>query len=162
MPKRIVNLLPVIFTALLAMSLDLWTKDMANHNLVIGKSFDLLPSVLKLTLVTNKGAAFGLGRDQASLMTILSAAILSSIFIWIIKKANFKFSLLEIFAYGLLLGGGLGNLFEKLTVGRVTDFFEFAFVSFPVFNLADVLIDIGLGLLIIANLSAGNKEDANE
>ena len=144
------------------MSLDLWTKDMANHNLVIGKSFDLLPSVLKLTLVTNKGAAFGLGRDQASLMTILSAAILSSIFIWIIKKANFKFSLLEIFAYGLLLGGGLGNLFEKLTVGRVTDFFEFAFVSFPVFNLADVLIDIGLGLLIIANLSAGNKEDANE
>ena len=162
MQKKIANLLPIFFIALLAMGLDLLTKDLANRNLVIGKSAEFLPGLLKLTLVTNKGAAFGLGRDQASLMAILSAVILSTILIWIIKKASYKFSLLEVFSYGLLLGGGFGNLFEKLTVGKVTDFFEFAFISFPVFNVADVLIDIGLGLLIIANLSQGHKRTSHE
>ena len=51
---------------------------------------------------------------------------------------------------GCLLGGAIGNLIDRYTVGQVTDFLEFTFVSFPVFNVADALIDVGIGCLFIA------------
>jgi len=57
---------------------------------------------------------------------------------------------LEQLGMSIVLGAALGNLLERLCCGRVTDFFEFTFIHFPVFNGADVLIDVGIGLILIS------------
>jgi signal peptidase II len=64
-------------------------------------------------------------------------------------KRGFQ-SRLEQYGLAIVIGAALGNLLDRYLYGRVTDFLEFAFVSFPVFNLADVMIDIGIGLIILS------------
>ena len=59
------------------------------------------------------------------------------------------FAALERVGVGLIIGGACGNLFERYSQGCVTDFLEFAFFSFPIFNVADALIDVGLVLIFV-------------
>jgi len=69
---------------------------------------------------------------------------------WAVKRelGNTPVHMLDRFGLGCLIGGALGNLFDRFTRGRVTDFLDFTFINFPVFNVSDMLIDAGIGLLI--------------
>jgi lipoprotein signal peptidase len=58
-----------------------------------------------------------------------------------------------------IIGGSLGNLTDRFSQGHVTDFLEFAFFSFPVFNVADTFINIGLGLVLIGRIGKGEESD---
>lgn len=96
-------------------------------------------------------------------MVTTAASVLSlAILMWWLKR-EFKGPELintERAAIGFLLGGALGNLIDRFSYGRVTDFLDFAFINFPIFNVADICIDIGIGLLYIALWQNHKKEKA--
>jgi signal peptidase II len=131
---------------------DFASKDWARTSLATIGELPFIPGFLRFNLVTNTGAAFNLGSGHAIVMTIIATAVTTLLVVWVMKeerRAVAGKALINIGA-GFLVGGAVGNLADRFLRGRVTDFIEFAFFRFPVFNCADVCIDIGVGLLIIA------------
>ena len=135
----------------LTLAADLASKTWARTSLFPGNTIRIVPGLLQVTLTTNTGAAFGVGRDAGGLMTWVALAILIALIIWVVRRERspVRPGRVERAGMGFLIGGALGNLWERLTVGRVTDFLEFTFVSFPVFNLADMAIDLGAALILL-------------
>ncbi len=146
---------PTFWLAAAAATLaDLTSKGWAQSQLEDGLTHPFIPGILDLTLTTNRGAAFGIGRESAVLMTVLALIIFLALLIWIWKRelSAKQPGWLERLGAALLTGGALGNICERLACGHVTDFLEFAFVSFPIFNLADIFIDIGVALILASHL----------
>jgi len=143
----------VILVMFLCLSLDIATKNWARNNLHVEESMPFIPGLLRLTLTSNTGAAFSLGAGNGLLMTALATTMTTGLVIWSVRRQMKGASLIESIGAGCLLGGALGNLFDRFTRGRVTDFLDFAFMTFPVFNLADALIDSGIVLLLISAIS---------
>lgn len=147
--------------ALLAFSADLIAKAWASEHLSYNQIQPLLPGVLQLTLTKNTGVAFGMAQGNVSLITFLTCLIFAGLLFWLIHKESSANppSNLERIGMALVLGGALGNILDRIWHGEVTDFLEFVFISFPVFNVADALIDIGAGLMIISALFGTNYND---
>jgi signal peptidase II len=150
-------------TAAVVIVLDALAKQWALGALQMGQTQPFLPGLLQFTLTTNTGGAFGIGSHIKGLMTLLPMIICAGIIYWIWKRerSNEQLSRIEQIGFGLLLGGALGNIIDRLVRGTVTDFLEFAFVQFPVFNVADALIDAGIVLLIIASLLPAPKRQVD-
>ena len=146
--------LPALSAFVACLLADIWSKHWALDNLSRGETVPFIPGLLDLTLTTNTGAAFSLGAGNGSFMGILAAVLTTALAVWIVR-AHLSPQLPPIgerIGMGLLLGGATGNLIDRLFAGRVTDFLDFAFVSFPVFNVADALIDTGIGLILLSVL----------
>ena len=109
-----------------------------------GQSLPLLPPVLHLTYVQNTGAAFGLFKGQQLLFIVISVAVIG----WISRELLTRppTDARIIWACGLILGGATGNLIDRLRVGYVIDFIDLR--VWPVFNVGDSAITIGIALLI--------------
>lgn len=145
---------------ILSFAVDRLAKSWALANLPYHSSVPFIPGFLRFTLTSNKGAAFSLGHDNAFFMTALASLLTALLIFWVVSRVarNEKVPTLELAGIGTLIGGSLGNLYDRFTLGRVTDFLEFDFMAFPVFNPADVFIDIGLGLLLISRFR--HRKDA--
>lgn len=111
---------------------------------------------LTLNYIKNTGAAFSLLKDARELLIILSVAALVLILLYIIKHIK-SLSMKSIFFIALLSAGIAGNLHERIAFGYVRDFFQLNFVNFPVFNIADIFINIGVIALIIMILIKKTK-----
>ncbi len=87
-------------------------------------------------------------------MTFLASLVTVILIAWYIsrEKDKIKPDFLERTGIGFILGGALGNLLDRFSKGCVTDFLDFAFIDFPVFNVADAMIDVGIGLVLISML----------
>ena len=146
-----------LISAMLVIAADQLSKSWARESLTAGTSAPLLPGILRFTLVTNTGGAFGIGRESAWLMFALASALTAAIAVWTMRRerAAHRRSPAERIGMGLLLGGAIGNLVDRVAAGRVTDFLEFAFVSLPVFNVADACIDTGIALIVVSMLTRG-------
>ncbi len=105
----------------------------------------LIPNLLNFHLEKNTALAFSI-QIPFQLILFLNATILILLAVFLAKKLNFS-KKLAIFTYTILLAGAFSNLYERLTLGYVTDFIAFA--TFPVFNLADSFITISVFLLIL-------------
>lgn len=120
-----------------------------------------LCSVFELVLYYNKGISFGMlhGTDSWVVPAITAATsliVLSIIFLFLREKEK-----IVIIAFSLIIGGAIGNIIDRLTIGSVVDFLHFHWEShyFPAFNVADSSIFIGVALFIISNIiSPKNKE----
>ncbi len=120
------------------------------------QSVSLIPGVLSLTYVENRGAAFGMLQGSAVVMGVLSCIIfIGGLYLLFSKSLDRKFSLnklnigLSYAALILIMGGGLGNFIDRIFRQYVIDFIELKFIQFPVFNFADCLITVGIFLFII-------------
>lgn len=113
-------------------------------------------SLINLTYLENRGAAFGILQDKRILFVILTIAIVLYLLYYFITNLKSNPLVLNI-AFSLIISGALGNFYDRLFQGYVVDFLEFAFVDFPVFNVADVFVTVGCGLLIIYILFHGEK-----
>jgi signal peptidase II len=143
--------------------IDLASKGWAREALSTTGDMPFIPGVLRFNLVTNTGAAFNLGSGLPIVMTTVATIVTLVLVTWVLleeKKATTRQGLIDVGA-GFLIGGAIGNLADRFIRGRVTDFIEFVFFRFPVFNCADVFIDVGVGLLIIA-LWSGRKTSKSE
>lgn len=127
--------------------LDHLCKYWAILNLMGQKSRVLIPALLDLTYVENTGAAFGILSGHPILLAVLSVIILVGITVYTLKKER-RHPVFMI-AVAMIVSGAVGNLIDRVFRGYVVDFLEFSFFTFPVFNLADCLVVVGVCLLAI-------------
>ena len=113
----------------------------------VGQTLRLIPHVILLTLVRNSGAAFGLFPGRQPVFVLTSLLVLFVIAAYWRRARPSQWPV--VFALSMVAGGALGNLIDRAIVGHVTDFFEFAFIEFPVFNVADIGIVGGVGVLMV-------------
>jgi signal peptidase II len=138
--------------ALFMVLLDQWTKSLANAHLTYGRPVEILP-VFNLMLAHNYGAAFSFLSDaggwQRWFFTSISAVVSVVLVVWTYRLKSHE-SLLAI-ALAFILGGALGNLWDRALLGYVVDFISVHYEQryFPAFNIADSAITIGAGLMIV-------------
>lgn len=116
------------------------------------------PGVFEITLTYNQGIAFGLFQGAARFMTPVAIAIAGGA-TWYSAKHGHEGPMSHI-AMGLLASGALGNLYDRIRFGKVTDMFWFRAINFPVFNVADACITIATILLIFTWWRDAAKESA--
>ena len=133
----------MIFIIVLAtLSLDRLTKFLITKNLFQNQSIPIIKGIFHITLVYNRGAAFGILKNQIPLFIITS--LFAIILIYFNLKENRQSKSYSI-TLSLILAGALGNLVDRLFFGYVIDFLDFRI--WPVFNVADSAITIGAILL---------------
>ena len=123
-------------------------------------SMPLLPGFMRFEFVANRGASFGMGEGYGIVFAVLAIAVSIGI-VWYINRAQ-ALSKVELVGLGMVMGGAIGNMFDRLVYGYVTDFLCTEFISFPVFNVADIGITCGVAIALfgILILSPANKVDA--
>ena len=125
------------------------------ENMALGESIPIIEEVFHLTYILNPGAAFGMFAHNR-LFFIAIAVIVIGIIVW--ARREILASPWEVKAgCGLFLGGAIGNLIDRARQGLVIDFFDFRI--WPVFNIADIAICIGVGLIIWNLLKTELKRD---
>jgi len=141
--------------------LDQWTKTLVRSNLGFGEfwsPWDWLSPYARIVHWYNTGVALGLFQDQNLLFTILVSIIAMIIFIYYPQLSEGDWFLR--IALAMQFGGSIGNLIDRLTVGHVTDFFSVG--SFPVFNIADASVTIGVGIMILGVWLQERKDKAQK
>lgn len=137
----------MIFWTTLVVVLDRISKIATIRYLRVGESHTLIDGILYATHVRNPGAAFGLLPQMSVLLTVLSALItLGLIAFYIVSGLRGNWINLGV---GLMVGGAIGNLVDRIQWGHVVDFIDLRF--WPVFNVADIGVTVG-GAIIIALL----------
>ena len=106
----------------------------------------LIPGLLNLTYVENRGAAFGMLSNQRWLFIVLTCLLMLVVFFLLFRYQNH--TILTFLACGLILGGGVGNLIDRIWMGYVVDYISVSFFP-PVFNFADCAVVIGTALFVI-------------
>ncbi|WP_288362517.1 signal peptidase II [uncultured Spongiibacter sp.] len=155
------RLLWVIFAAVIVL-VDQITKVWADASLVYGQPNPVLP-VLDITLHYNPGAAFSFLSDaggwQRWFFTVISAAVSVYLLVWLMKLRRQQWLLSM--ALTLVLGGALGNLWDRVRLGHVIDFISVHWGNayFPTFNIADAAISVGAVLLIIDTFIHSDADD---
>jgi signal peptidase II len=133
---------PSYLVAIALVLLDQWSKAWALAQLSGSGVRPLLPGLVQLRLVFNTGAAFSLMEGNALLLGLVSLAVAVGLVFWIQTSAPLR--RLQWIGLGLLLGGAIGNGLDRWRLGSVVDFLEFVPVTFPVFNVADVAINLAV------------------
>lgn len=118
-------------------------------NFLVGNSIPIINNIFYLTYVENKGALWGILSGNRYILIILSILAIYGIIKYFLLDENIK--KIELISYSLMLGGVIGNLIDRLFYGYVVDFLDFRWLSYnyPVFNIADSSIVIGVILLLI-------------
>lgn len=122
----------------------------------LGAGLKISNNVFALTYVKNFGAAFSILQNSREVLIILSVVALTLLFGYVIKHLK-SISFKSIFFIALLSAGIAGNLHERIVYGYVRDFFEVKLFNFPVFNISDIFITIGVIALIILILIKKTK-----
>lgn len=148
--------------ALVVVVLDQFTKGLASAELVYGRPVEVF-SWFDLTLQHNTGAAFSFlsraGGWQRYFFTGIAVVISAGLMIWLYTMARTQ-RLLAL-SLALILGGALGNLWDRLVHGHVVDFISvhYAGYYFPAFNLADSAITVGAGLMLLDSFLVARRGD---
>jgi lipoprotein signal peptidase len=154
------NLLPFLYTwvtLIVVLVLDRLSKWVVQSNMTLGESRVVIPGFFHLTYILNPGAAFGMLQGQKWVLVTVSVIVLAALF-YFQRKVPQGQRLMRV-SMGLIGGGALGNLWDRLLTGKVIDFLDFKVWSY-IFNIADSMIVIGGILLII--LLMRMKEDTND
>ena len=139
-------------------ALDQVTKAVALDHLALGVPLDVLPGWLSLTLVMNPGLAFGMlgsvpaaWRWVVALLSIVALAVLARVAIRVLPTGGWP----GFVAVGLIFGGAVGNLIDRVRFGAVVDFVDLHWRGYhwPAFNVADSAISVGVALLALRLLS---------
>jgi signal peptidase II len=132
-----------VVIALFVFALDRLTKSLVNANVAFGTEVPVIDHVVGITNVHNSGAAFGFAPAGAALFLIASLAVSVGIAIYVVRNPG------DVRTYailGMIMGGTLGNGFDRIAFGTVTDFINVHF--WPVFNVADSSISLGVVALM--------------
>ncbi|MEH2145692.1 signal peptidase II [Nostoc sp.] len=136
--------------AFIAFFLDQITKYWVVQTFSLGQTLPLLPGIFHFTYVTNTGAAFSLLSGKVEWLRWLSLGV--SLVLIALALFSPMLNLWDQLGYGLILGGAMGNGIDRFVLGYVVDFLDFRLINFPVFNVADSFISIGIVCLLIASL----------
>lgn len=125
----------------LCIGADQAVKAYVASHLELYESAPLLPGVVELLHIRNTGGGFSILEGHTWALTVLTAALMAGI-AWMLVKKTFSHPL-AMWTLTAILGGGLGNLIDRVRLGYVVDMFHFQFINYPVFNVADILVVCG-------------------
>lgn len=144
--------------ALVVVLLDQLSKRWALDHLPPGLPEGFIPGLVNLQLVSNTGAAFSLFSGAPRLLALVSLLASGAVLLWILRQPlNGRW---ESLGLGLLLGGALGNGLDRWRMGAVVDFLALVPIQFPVFNLADVAINLAV-LCFVVHLTRQRRPGDN-
>lgn len=142
MNHRVLGRSGVILIAVLVVLIDQLSKAWITDLLRDGRSLRAVPGLLDLRLVHNTGAAFSLLRGATPVLSLLSLVVVIAVLIWLWRQQ--RLPIWQGLAVGLLLGGSLGNGLDRWRLGYVVDFLALVPIDFPIFNPADVAINLAV------------------
>lgn len=149
--KKRSNLIYFLITFLVFTSTNLYLSSLIPNKLANG--WDFSNNLLKIVYVQNTGAAFSIMQNSINFLIFASIIAVLLITYYIFKNIE-GLRKKELFFLSLLTSGILGNLYERIAFGYVRDFFELTFVNFPIFNISDIFINIGVfGIIVMIILT---------
>ena len=160
MPKKIMRRKRSFWlVAILGIIIDQLTKYIVVQNFAaVGDTVPLWQDVFHFTYVINTGAAFSFFRGQVEILRWISLIV--SVFLILFVWYSPKITQVEQLGYGFILAGAVGNGIDRFLFGYVVDFFDFRLINFPVFNIADIAINIGVIILLIFSFTISPKLDS--
>jgi signal peptidase II len=147
--------------ALLWLVADLWSKYTVSQRFLLGDVRAVIPNWLAVTLAHNTGGAWSMLAGNPRLLGLVSAAVCLGIIVY--ERKFFPRTHLQSIALALLLGGAAGNMVDRLRLGYVVDMIYVQWHGqyfFPIFNVADMGINVGVGLLVLTSMFAGHRAPA--
>ena len=150
----------VYYVTVLLIVIDQLAKILVQRNMTMYKEIKIIPNFFSLCYVENTGAAFSILEDSTLLLIIISVIFVVFLDKYIKKEAD-TLNKLSIIAYGMIMGGIFGNLIDRILNKSVIDFLAFKFGSynFPIFNIADIGITVGVALVFLDMILKRKKED---
>ena len=148
-----------LIVAIVILIIDQLTKKIITATMNIGDSYEVIPHFLNITSHRNNGAAWGILSGKMGFFYIITLVILVVLVLFYIKEA--KYNLFMQVAISLLFAGALGNFIDRLFNGEVVDFIDtniFGY-DFPIFNIADSSLTIGVIFVIIALVKDATKKE---
>lgn len=139
--------------AVIVIVLDQLSKLWIKNNIIYNSVLEFRTNLFQFHYIHNDGAAFSSLQGKQTLLIILTAALMLIIIIYFFYYKK-TMSNLEMFSLGLILGGGIGNMIDRILYSYVIDFVELKFINFPIFNVADIGITCGCILFAITILFA--------
>lgn len=149
--------MPIVFLIIGIILIDQLSKFYIQETMTIGMSHPIITNVFHITYILNPGAAFGILENQR-LFFIFIAIVMIFVVAYIYPKIPSNSSLLRL-GVALLVGGAIGNVIDRVKFGYVVDFFDFRI--WPIFNIADITIVIGVTLIIYSMIFLSNIKDEN-
>ncbi len=147
----------LIFISILVLILDQLSKFYVVKHFVVGESVPVIPEIFHWTYILNPGAAFGMFEGQRWIFVLIALSVIFGL-------VHFKDDILESdwwtrYGVALFVGGALGNVVDRVRQGLVIDFFDFRI--WPVFNVADIAICCGVGMIVWSILTTEvlNRKD---
>lgn len=157
--QRIFSFIQLFVAVALLTGFDQLTKLLAVKTLKGKADIPLIPDVLYFQYLENRGAAFGIFQDRKIFLVLLTSLILVGVcyVLWKIP-ADKKYIYLKLLCF-LITAGGIGNLIDRVRLDYVIDFIYFAPIDFPVFNVADIYVSVGMVFLFTVVLFYYKDED---
>lgn len=136
--------------AVIAFVVDFFSKKWIINNMKLNEQFSVIGDFFLITSHRNRGAAFGMLQDQRTFFIIVTIVVIIGI-LWYAHVMQSTGSKTLMIGLALLLGGAIGNFVDRLRWGEVVDFFKFNFgdYTFPIFNVADSAICVGVALILL-------------
>ena len=152
--------------ALLVVLLDRWTKRLVAARIAMYNHIQVIPGFFRITHTENTGAAFSLFADSPShwkTAMLISFSVVAMIVVSVLLWKQSRALTMTGIALSLILGGAVGNLWDRVASGRVVDFLLFYVKTYqwPVFNLADSAIVVGASVLVLEIIFGQPKSTAN-
>lgn len=150
----------MIYTIIAAVLIvaDYITKLWAERVLTKISSIPLIENVFHLTYVENRGIAFGMFSGGRVVFIAVSIIVMAVLLIIVFKTPKDTRTVWLKGGASLVIAGAIGNLIERLVKGYVVDFFDFRLINFPVFNVADIAVCVGVVMLLIHFLFAEDSK----
>jgi signal peptidase II len=160
MQRRVWPLWTYYVIAALVFLIDYASKKIVVHTIEENEQIKVLGDFFWLTSIRNRGAAFSILQDQRWFFLTITIVVAGAI-VWYFHRSHRTGSRLLLASLAVILGGALGNFLDRALYGEVVDFLQFNFGSytFPIFNLADTGISVGVALVILDSLLSGKREN---
>ncbi|HFI0121101.1 TPA: signal peptidase II [Streptococcus suis] len=144
---------PIVAAVLIV--LDQLVKAWTVANIALDTVEPFLPGFMSLAYLRNYGAAWSILENQQWFFTIVTIAAVTGLIWYYIKQI--QGNIWTLFSLSLMIAGALGNFIDRIRLGYVVDMFHLDFISFPVFNVADICLSVGVGILFICIMKEENN-----
>lgn len=148
--KQILCKIVAVFTLVFAIAFDFITKKIVVANMDLFEEIPLINGVFHWKYIQNRGAAFGMLADRREVFLVISTVAIIGMAVYLLFTRCDR--MWWMIAVGMLVGGGIGNMIDRIALGYVVDFMYVALIDFAVFNIADCFVCIGVGLLMYLSI----------
>lgn len=157
--KKSVHILIDLMLSIGLILVDQFTKLLAVNHLKGNSALSIIPGVLELDYLENRGSAFGMFQNQKFFILLVSVLFTGVLLFLLVKlPADKKYGWLHL-VISVIIAGGVGNMIDRFRLGYVVDFVSFVLIHFPIFNVADMYIVIATILLAVFILFVYKEED---